>query len=91
MQLGQPLLSLLPGDGRLEAELLVPSRAIGFIEPGDSVGTMREAMVPSFCLYVELMQIRPLPPSELKAPRMKSSWPPVPEIWRVPDDSLEPA
>ena len=34
---GQPLLSLLPGDGTLEAELLVPSRAIGFIEPGDSV------------------------------------------------------
>lgn len=37
VQAGQPLLSLLPGDGRLEAELLVPSRAIGFIEPGDSV------------------------------------------------------
>lgn len=34
---GQPLLSVLPGDGRLEAELLVPSRAIGFIEPGDTV------------------------------------------------------
>lgn len=37
VQAGQPLLSLLPGDGKLEAELLVPSRAIGFIEPGDSV------------------------------------------------------
>ncbi|MEL1265173.1 HlyD family secretion protein [Pseudoxanthomonas putridarboris] len=37
VQAGQPLLSLLPGDGRLEAELLVPSRAIGFIEPGDKV------------------------------------------------------
>jgi membrane fusion protein len=37
IQSGQPLLSLLPGDGRLEAELLVPSRAIGFIEPGDEV------------------------------------------------------
>ncbi|WP_340647815.1 HlyD family secretion protein [Pseudoxanthomonas winnipegensis] len=34
---GQPLLSVLPGDDRLEAELLVPSRAIGFIEPGDAV------------------------------------------------------
>lgn len=33
----QSLMSLLPGDGILEAELLVPSRAIGFIEPGDSV------------------------------------------------------
>jgi len=37
VQAGQPLLSLLPADGRLEAELLVPSRAIGFIEPGDKV------------------------------------------------------
>lgn len=37
VQAGQPLLSLLPGDGKLEAELLVPSRAIGFIAPGDSV------------------------------------------------------
>ena len=37
VQAGQPLLSLLPGDGKLEAELLVPSRAIGFIEPGDKV------------------------------------------------------
>ncbi|WP_222565883.1 HlyD family secretion protein [Novilysobacter antarcticus] len=37
VQAGQPLLSLLPGDGTLEAELLVPSRSIGFIEPGDSV------------------------------------------------------
>jgi len=37
IQAGQPLLSVLPGDGRLEADLLVPSRAIGFIEPGDTV------------------------------------------------------
>lgn len=37
VQAGQPLLSVLPGDGQLEAELLVPSRAIGFIEPGDKV------------------------------------------------------
>jgi membrane fusion protein len=37
VQMGQPLLSLLPGDDGLEAELLVPSRAIGFIEPGDAV------------------------------------------------------
>lgn len=34
---GQPMLSVLPGDGKLEAELLVPSRAIGFVEPGDTV------------------------------------------------------
>lgn len=37
VQAGQPLLAVLPGDEGLEAELLVPSRAIGFIEPGDRV------------------------------------------------------
>lgn len=37
VQVGQPLLSILPEGGGLEAELLVPSRAIGFIEPGDRV------------------------------------------------------
>ena len=37
VQAGQALMSLLPADGTLEAELLVPSRAIGFIEPGDAV------------------------------------------------------
>ena len=34
---GQPILSVLPGDGSLEAELLVPSSAIGFIRAGDQV------------------------------------------------------
>lgn len=37
VQAGQAILSLLPGDGRLEAELMIPSRAIGFIQPGDRV------------------------------------------------------
>jgi membrane fusion protein len=37
VQGGQPLLTLLPGEGELEAELLVPSRAIGFVEPGHAV------------------------------------------------------
>lgn len=37
VQAGQPLMSLLPKNSELEAELLVPSRAIGFIEPGDAV------------------------------------------------------
>ncbi|MFT4179725.1 MAG: HlyD family efflux transporter periplasmic adaptor subunit [Thermomonas sp.] len=37
VQAGQPLFALLPGDGTLEAELLVPSRAIGFVEQGDTV------------------------------------------------------
>ena len=37
VQAGQPILTVLPKDATLEAELLVPSRAIGFIEPGDTV------------------------------------------------------
>lgn len=37
VQAGQPLLSVLPTGSQLLAQLLVPSRAIGFIEPGDSV------------------------------------------------------
>ena len=37
VQEGQPMLTVLPGDGELEAELLVPSRAVGFIAPGDRV------------------------------------------------------
>lgn len=34
---GQTLLSMLPEDSLLEAQLLVPSRAAGFIEPGSEV------------------------------------------------------
>lgn len=37
VQAGQPLLSLLPEGSLLEAQLLVPSRSIGFIEAGDKV------------------------------------------------------
>lgn len=37
VQAGQPLLSLLPQGSTLEAQLLVPSRAIGFVEPGNTV------------------------------------------------------
>lgn len=37
VQSGQSVLSVLPGDGELEAELQVPSRAIGFIDPKDAV------------------------------------------------------
>jgi membrane fusion protein len=37
VQPGQPVLSLLPTDSRLEAHLVVPSRAVGFIAPGDTV------------------------------------------------------
>lgn len=34
---GQPLLSILPAGSTLQAQLLVPSRAIGFVEPGSRV------------------------------------------------------
>jgi len=34
---GQPLLSILPQNSRLEAQLLVPSSAIGFVSPGNRV------------------------------------------------------
>ncbi len=37
IQAAQPLLTLLPEGSRLEAQLLLPSRAIGFIAPGDTV------------------------------------------------------
>lgn len=37
VEAGQPLLSLLPQGSKLQAQLLVPSRAVGFIEPGDRV------------------------------------------------------
>ena len=34
---GQPILSLLPQGSQLQAQLFVPSSAVGFIEPGDRV------------------------------------------------------
>lgn len=37
VQLGQPMLSLLPEGSALRAQLLVPSAAIGFVKPGDQV------------------------------------------------------
>lgn len=37
VQAGQSLLTVLPAGSHLQAQLLVPSRAIGFIEPGDKV------------------------------------------------------
>ncbi|KLD79223.1 HlyD family efflux transporter periplasmic adaptor subunit [Xanthomonas hyacinthi] len=43
IQAGQPLLTLLPDGGKLEAELLVPSRGIGFIKPGDRVALRYQA------------------------------------------------
>ncbi|OJA75107.1 anibiotic ABC transporter [Burkholderia ubonensis] len=40
---GQTAASVLPADGRLEAQLMVPSRAIGFIHPGQIVVLRYEA------------------------------------------------
>ena len=37
VQVGQPLMSVLPTGSRLQAQLFVPSRAVGFIQPGDKV------------------------------------------------------
>jgi len=37
VQVGQPILSLLPDGSVLRAQLLVPSAAIGFVKPGDRV------------------------------------------------------
>jgi membrane fusion protein len=39
----QPILSVLPAGSRLQALLLVPSRAIGFVEPGSRVVLRYEA------------------------------------------------
>lgn len=40
---GRPLLSLLPTGGRLQAQLLVPSRAVGFIRVGQTVALRYQA------------------------------------------------
>ena len=37
VQGGQSIMTLLPDGARLEAHLLVPSRAVGFVAPGDAV------------------------------------------------------
>lgn len=43
VQSGQPMLHIFPGEGLLEAELLAPSSAIGFILPGDKVNLRYQA------------------------------------------------
>ncbi|MEC5079419.1 HlyD family secretion protein [Xanthomonas oryzae] len=43
VQAGQPIMSLLPKDSHLRAQLLVPSAAVGFIKPGDKVLLRYEA------------------------------------------------
>lgn len=37
VQVGQPIMSVLPKGSKLRAQLLVPSRSIGFVKPGDRV------------------------------------------------------
>jgi len=37
VQVGQPLMAILPKGSQLQAQLMVPSSAVGFIEPGDQV------------------------------------------------------
>ncbi|MFT7458720.1 MAG: membrane fusion protein [Planctomycetota bacterium] len=43
VQSGQPLLTILPAGSVLEAELFVPSRAIGFVEKGQQVKLLYDA------------------------------------------------
>jgi len=50
-------------------------------------GTMLDTREPSLAVLAEFMQMKPLPPLERNAPSRKSSWPPVPESWRLPPDS----
>ncbi|RMB11846.1 membrane fusion protein [Eilatimonas milleporae] len=40
---GQPLLTILPRDSHLEAELFIPSRAAGFVEEGQEVRLLYDA------------------------------------------------
>jgi membrane fusion protein len=43
VQAGQPLLTIMPADSVLEAELFVPSRAIGFVDIGQEVRLLYDA------------------------------------------------
>ena len=54
------------------------------MEPLFSVGRMRLLTLPCLSVIVEDMQMKLLPPLDRYAPMTKSSWPPVPEMWRVP-------
>ena len=48
-------------------------------------GRMRERRVPCLSVNVDVMQMNALPPRAIAAPVRKSSWPPVPLIWRRPE------
>jgi hypothetical protein len=53
----------------------------------EKVGTMRECFTPALSVKAEVMHRKALPPLDMAAPVRKSSWPPVPLICRVPEDS----
>ncbi|MDF0490153.1 HlyD family efflux transporter periplasmic adaptor subunit [Sphingomonas sp. H39-1-10] len=69
---GAPLATLLPTDSHLEAELWVPSRAVGFVRVGDEVRLMFDAF--SFERFgtgkgrVISISTTPVDPKELPAP-----------------------
>ena len=50
---------------------------------------MRETISPFLFVKDDVRQMKALPPGERAAPSRKSSWPPVPLIWRVPELSAQ--
>ncbi len=57
------------------------------IEPGSSVGRIRDLTSPDFVVNVEEQQIKLFPPFERYAPSTKSSCPPAHDIFLIPADS----
>ena len=64
---------------------LVPEK-LEFELEGSRIGLIRENVLPPL-LYVEVMQIKPFPPFDRKAPWAKQMAPPVPLICLPPEDS----
>ena len=50
---------------------------------------MRETISPFLLVKEEVRQMKALPPRDTAAASRKSSWPPVPLIWRVPELSAQ--
>ena len=69
---GPPLLTLLPRGGRLEARLFVPTRAVGFVRPGDGVELLYDAFphqrFGSFRARVRRVASAILAPDEVPSP-----------------------
>lgn len=57
------------------------------LEPFGKVGTILDLSCPSFVVYVDVRQIKLLPPFDRYAPKTKSNCPPAPLICLIPDDS----